>query len=92
MHPIDSRDFTGDAGALVRGLAPVTDDISLHEADARGRMRVSLHVAPGASLRDVIDIANRSVIITSVRESLASMNDIFIRNVQSDRTCQKQAL
>ena len=85
-------DFTGDAGALVRELAPVTDDISLHEADARGRMRVSLHVAPSASLRDVIDIANRSVIITSVRESLASMNDIFIRNVQSDRTCQKQAL
>lgn len=82
-------DFTGDAGALVTALATVTDDVTLHEPDARGRSRLSLHVIPGASLREVIDIANRSVTLTSVRESLASMNDIFIRTVQSDLPCQK---
>lgn len=82
-------DFTGDGGTLVTALATVTDDLTLHEPDGRGRSRLSLHIAQGATLRDVIDIANRSVTLTSVRESLASMNDIFIRTVQSDRPCQK---
>ena len=85
-------DFTGDAGQLATALTAVADDIVVREPDPRGRMRVSLHVAPGANLRDVIDIANRSVIISAVQESLASMNDIFIRTVQSDSACQKQVL
>lgn len=82
-------DFTGDGAALLAALSPVADDLTLHEPDTRGRSRLSLHVTPGATLRQVIDTANRTVTLTSVRESLASMNDIFIRTVQSDQSCQK---
>lgn len=77
--------FTGDMSVLTDALRPVADNFSPLEHDGQGRTRISLHVADDATLRDVIAIANNTVILAGVQESLASMNDIFIRTVNSDR-------
>lgn len=77
--------FTGDMSVLTDALRPVADSFSPLEHDGQGRIRLSLHVADNATLRDVIAIANNTVTLAGVQESLASMNDIFIRTVNSDR-------
>ncbi len=77
--------FTGDMSVLTDALCPVADNFSPLEHDGQGRTRISLHVADDAILRDVIAIANNTVTLAGVQESLASMNDIFIRTVNSDR-------
>ena len=53
-------------------------------AELRGRQRLSLHVNPGVAVRDVIALANDTVELAAFSESLASMNDIFIRAVKED--------
>lgn len=87
--------YSGNTEALVTALAPMADTIRRLEPDNHGRSRLSLHLAGSASLRDVISAANETVAIASINESLASMNDIFIRTVTndsdstSDQKCQK---
>ncbi len=76
--------FTGDARALMEKLQPVAGEFNIHENDGQGRNNISLHVNDGASLRDVISLANDAVELAAFRESIASMNDIFIRAVKED--------
>lgn len=65
-------------------LQPLAGDFSLLEPDAQGRQRLNFHLNDGASLRDAISAANESVVIAGLNESIASMNDIFIRAVKED--------
>lgn len=47
-------------------------------------MSLNFHLKPGATLRDAIAVANDKVTIAGISESVASMNDIFIRAVEND--------
>ena len=76
--------FGGDARTLMERLQPLAGDFSLLEPDAQGRQRLNFHLNDGASLRDAISAANESVVIAGLNESIASMNDIFIRAVKED--------
>lgn len=60
----------------------MTDEGDVHTAD--------LKLKPGATLRDLIGIANPIVEIASVTDTVASMNDIFIRTVGHDDADQQQ--
>lgn len=72
--------FSGDCNRLSAALAPMTDDrrIVLGENESS---EIHIHLAPGASLRDVIAAANEAVELRSVNQTLTSMNDIFIQTV-----------
>ncbi len=79
--------FNGDEVALMQRLQPVADNFTLLDPDARGRKRLQLHVTGGAdeeALRRVISEANNVVALSGFGESIASMNDIFIRAVEED--------
>lgn len=78
--------FSGAPRALMEKLLPVAGDFSLGEPDGQGRERVSLHLNDGASLRDLITIANENVTLAGFNESISSMNDIFIRAVKESET------
>ncbi|MDE7088592.1 MAG: DUF4162 domain-containing protein, partial [Prevotella sp.] len=72
--------FTGDERSLLDILSPAVSqtDVRLSES---GDKILELRLAAGASLRDVIGLANPIVEIRSVNEKKASMNDIFIEAV-----------
>lgn len=74
--------FTGDEQKLMETLLPIASEFSTADAP-HGRRSLNLHIAPDAKLRDVIAIANDQVELASVNESIASMNDIFIRTVEN---------
>lgn len=76
----------GDFGVLTSALSAVADEFHPMIPDTQGRHRMSVHVRPEASLRQVISAANEAVTLAGINESLASMNDIFIRTVGSDNT------
>ena len=76
--------FTGDTRALMEKLQPVAGEFIINDPDGQGRNRVSLHVNDGANLRDVIALSNEAVELAAFHESIASMNDIFIRAVKED--------
>ena len=76
--------FRGDSRALMEKMLPVAGEFNLLDPDPRGRQRLSLHVNPGVAVRDVIALANDTVELAAFSESLASMNDIFIRAVKED--------
>ena len=76
--------FTGDARSLMEHLQPIAGEFAMLDPDAQGRQRLNFHLNADASLRDAITIANDSVAIAGLNESIASMNDIFIRAVKED--------
>ncbi|MDE6824954.1 MAG: ATP-binding cassette domain-containing protein [Duncaniella sp.] len=76
--------FTGDARSLMEHLQPIAGEFAMLDPDAQGRQRLNFHLNSDASLRDAITIANDSVAIAGLNESIASMNDIFIRAVKED--------
>ncbi len=76
--------FEGDARALMEALLPLASDFRVLEPDSRGRARISLHINDGADVRDVVDVANRTVRLAGFNESIATMNEIFIHAVQDD--------
>ncbi len=76
--------FNGDTRLLMERLQPVADEFAINDNDGQGRNCISLHVNEGTSLHDVISLANDTVTLAAFRESIASMNDIFIRAVKED--------
>lgn len=83
----DRYDITfsdGDFGVLTKALGGIADEFQPMTPDSQGRHRMSVHVRENASLREVITAANQAVTLAGINESLASMNDIFIRTVGSD--------
>ena len=80
--------FRGDSRALMEKMLPVAGEFNLLDPDPRGRQRLSLHVNPGVAVRDAIALANDTVELAAFSESLASMNDIFIRAVKEDEAAR----
>lgn len=75
--------FDGDSDVLLANLEQVLIGQRLVTPMDNGRIQAIINVAPNASLRDVIAIANDKVDIRSINETIPSMNDIFIEAVQS---------
>lgn len=76
--------FSGDPRSLMESLTPIAGEFTMLEPDAQGRQRLNFHLNDDAALRDAITIANDAVGIAGLNESIASMNDIFIRAVNED--------
>ncbi len=76
--------FAGDPRALMESLTPLAGEFNMLDPDAQGRQRLNFHLNDDASLRDAIAVANDAVTIAGLNESIASMNDIFIRAVNED--------
>lgn len=76
--------FSGNARVLMEKLQPIAGEFNMKEPDGQGRNVISLHLNDGAQLRDIISLANDTVELAAFRESIASMNDIFIRAVKED--------
>lgn len=83
--------FTGNAQALMSALTDIADTFRPLEPDGQGRTRMSLHITDRTPLHDVISIANESVTLHGFSESIASMNDIFIRTIQQDTSALQES-
>lgn len=72
----------GDTTALIPHLMPM---VSEHEltTGADGLTTLSVKLLPEATLRDAINAVNNNSIMRGVAEKLPTMNDIFIKAVQS---------
>lgn len=82
--------FDGDKLALGSALEPMVREFADKGTDARGRNVVQIHLAPGAELRDAITAANGAVRLSAFSETMASMNDIFIRAVADSNAAQPE--
>lgn len=81
--------YEGDDRSLMEALQSVGNEFEVSAADQlQGRRRLTFHLKDGAGLRDAIAIANDSVRLAGISESIASMNDIFIRAVREDESCR----
>lgn len=78
--------FQGDPCLLMNCLQSVASEFSMLEADAQGRQRINFKISDKANIRDAITIANEAVVIAGLNESIASMNEIFIRAVKEDQS------
>lgn len=76
--------FTGDPRVLMERLQPIASEFAILDPDAQGRTRINFHLNDDSTLREAISIANESVMLAGINESIASMNDIFIRAVNDD--------
>lgn len=77
--------FSGDSDALATALSPLADSFILLDPDGQQRQRLSLRLKDPSTLRNLISVANNTVALAAFNESIASMNDIFIRAVKEDR-------
>lgn len=83
-------EFAGDPVALMTALQGISSEFEVTEAP-RDRHSLRFHLDERVPLREAISIANDKVEIASLRESIASMNDIFIRAVKEDEGKRPQA-
>lgn len=74
--------FDGDAELLFDAIKPIVTDIHLADCEF-GRKQLTLNIAPTATLRDIIAIANDKVELRNIVESIPSMNEIFIQTVEA---------
>lgn len=79
--------FTGDERRLMESLRPLGSEfeIAAGESDSE-RRRLTFHLNDDATLHDAIAIANETVSLAGINESLASMNEIFIKAVREDES------
>ena len=90
FHNYFDLTFEGELQDAYAALQPVADDIRVLEKDSRGRNQLSLHLKDGASMRDLVAVANDAVNLYGFKETMASMNDIFIRAVAEDSQNNQQ--
>ncbi len=75
--------FDGNGQTLIDALSPILIGNQQLTTTDNNLSRLIINVAPNATLKDVISIANAEVTIRSINETIPSMNDIFIEAVQS---------
>ncbi len=79
--------FTGDERRLMESLRPLGSEFELSAAEPESeRRRLTFHLNDDATLHDAIAIANETVSLAGINESLASMNEIFIKAVREDES------
>lgn len=74
--------YTGVTPELVRALGTVASDFMPGTSDGQGRPSLLFRLNDDATVKNAIDIINSTVEIAGFKESIASMNDIFIRAVE----------
>ncbi len=74
--------YTGVTPELIKALGPVASDFMPGVSDGQGRPSLLFRLNDDASVRQAVDIINSTVEIAGFKESIASMNDIFIRAVE----------
>lgn len=77
--------YSGDADTLRTALEPFIDEVSSLPPSPEGEMRMSVKLKEGEARRAAIAAANNAVDLNAFAPALASMNQIFIRTVQSTR-------
>ncbi|MBD5369343.1 MAG: ATP-binding cassette domain-containing protein [Bacteroides sp.] len=74
--------YNGVTPELIKALDPVASDFVPGVSDGQGRPSLLFRLNEDASVRNAIEIINSTVEIAGFKESIASMNDIFIRAVE----------
>ena len=74
--------YNGVTPELIKSLDPVASDFVPGVSDGQGRPSLLFRLNEDASVRNAIEIINSTVEIAGFKESIASMNDIFIRAVE----------
>ncbi len=77
--------FTGDAQALLTALEPYVTEAAALPPGSDGEMRLSVKLKDSDARRPAIATANNIVDLNTFAPAMASMNQIFIRTVQSTR-------
>lgn len=72
--------FEGNSDSLKEALSSMVAIGDITTAP-RGRNKMEIILHPATKLNEVIDTANKTVSLIGFNESIASMNDIFIRTV-----------
>lgn len=75
--------FNGDTDALRAALEPYIDEATSMPPTAEGQLRLSVKLKDDEARRPAIAAANNAVVLNAFAPALASMNQIFIRTVQS---------
>ncbi len=78
--------YNGVTPDLVRALEPVATDFVNGTPDGQGRSSLLFRLNDDATVRAAVEIINSSVEIAGFKESIASMNDIFIRAVEKSNS------
>ena len=78
--------FTGDPDKLAAAVSPYISDFTQLPPDKEGRLRATVRLADAADLSRLIAAANSASALQGFSETLASMNEIFIKAVSLDKT------
>ena len=76
--------FEGDPDSLKQALSPLAA-IGDTKDGSRGRKIMEIILHPAADVSQVIEAANKAVKLAGFNESIASMNDIFIKTVSKNQ-------
>lgn len=74
--------FDGDSTILEQALNTLITD-ALPDDGEFGLRQLTVNLSPNTSLRDIISIANETVELRGIIESIPSMNEIFIQTVNA---------
>lgn len=74
--------FTGDRESLQNQIRPIVKDLHHDDDDRDGNHRMVIELNSPDDRRSVIDIANKTVGLESIRPLLMSMDEIFIKAVE----------
>ena len=82
--------FLGDERKLAEAVTPMVRALDMQGLDRDGFQTVSLRLNEAGDLRDVIGAVNSAVDLKAFKQQLPTMNDIFIRTVESFNQSQQQ--
>ena len=82
--------FLGDECKLADAVTPMVRALDMQGLDRDGFQTVSLRLDEAGDLRDVISAINSAVDLKAFKQQLPTMNDIFIRTVETFNQSQQQ--
>ncbi len=82
--------FLGDERKLADAVTPMVRALDMQGLDRDGFQTVSLRLNEAGDLRDVIGTVNSAVDLKAFKQQLPTMNDIFIRTVETFNQSQQQ--